>query len=563
VPHLAARGARVKSAKSWLPGLAVLVAVLLTLLPPRPSRGFDVAGFCRLPVLEGGRVKPLDTVARNSLLAISGRQSVPDAGRRLQADEWLLDVLFRPSVAGTQPIFLVDDPDVRGLAGLRPSPGRRFSFESLEPRLPEIARQAYAASLLDPSGRSRFQGAVLDLYRRLDLYCQLANAGQPAGGGLDRPACFRPLFPLAGQPPEAWQSIGEGRGAGTHPALALLDVAGAAYAAGDAAAFNRATEDLGRLSASLRPEFQAKASHEALFNRAEPFYLGMVIYATALLVLFASWAWRPGALQPAARSLLTAGLLVHTAGLASRILLQGRPPVTNLYSSAVFVGWVAVLLGTGLEWAQRRGFAMAVACTVGFASLLVAHHLARGGDTMEMMRAVLDSNLWLTAHVVTITIGYGGTFLAGALAIAHTLRRHLVRRPEAETGRALLDTTYGVLCFSLLFCLAGTVLGGIWADQSWGRFWGWDPKENGALLVVLWNALILHARLGKVIRERGLMAMAIGGNIVTSLAWFGVNMLGVGLHAYGFTEKGAMALGGFILSQVLLAGLCLLPRRCA
>jgi len=180
---------------------------------------------------------------------------------------------------------------------------------------------------------------------------------------------------------------------------------------------------------------------------------------------------------------------------------------------------------------------------------------------MEMMRAVLDSNFWLATHVVTITIGYSGTFLAGALAIGYTLRKHFAPNPDPESGKALLSMTYGVICFALFFSFVGTVLGGIWADQSWGRFWGWDPKENGALLIVLWNAIILHARLGGYARERGIMAMAIGGNIITSLSWFGVNMLGVGLHSYGFMDSAFYALSGFVASQVLLIILCLLPAR--
>jgi len=121
--------------------------------------------------------------------------------------------------------------------------------------------------------------------------------------------------------------------------------------------------------------------------------------------------------------------------------------------------------------------------------------------------------------------------------------------------------TYGIVAFSLFFSFVGTVLGGIWADQSWGRFWGWDPKENGALLIVLWNAIILHARWGGYARERGIMTMAIFGNVITSLSWFGVNMLGVGLHSYGFMDKAFWALSGFIASQLVLMGLCLAPRR--
>jgi len=93
---------------------------------------------------------------------------------------------------------------------------------------------------------------------------------------------------------------------------------------------------------------------------------------------------------------------------------------------------------------------------------------------------------------------------------------------------------YGVLCFATLLSFVGTVLGGIWADQSWGRFWGWDPKENGALLVVIWNALALHARWAGMVKQRGLAVLAVLGNIVATWSWFGTNQLGVGLHAYGF-----------------------------
>ncbi len=109
--------------------------------------------------------------------------------------------------------------------------------------------------------------------------------------------------------------------------------------------------------------------------------------------------------------------------------------------------------------------------------------------------------------------------------------------------------------------LSAPFLGGIWADQSWGRFWGWDPKENGALLIVLWNALILHARWGGMIKERGLMAMAVFGNIITSFSWFGVNMLGIGLHSYGFMDKAFPWLVGFDISQVVLLALALMPLR--
>jgi ABC-type transport system involved in cytochrome c biogenesis permease subunit len=178
-----------------------------------------------------------------------------------------------------------------------------------------------------------------------------------------------------------------------------------------------------------------------------------------------------------------------------------------------------------------------------------------------MMRAVLDSNFWLSTHVVCVTIGYGSTFLAAALAHVYILRGVFTRGLGKSAARQLTQMTYGVVCFALFFSFVGTILGGIWADQSWGRFWGWDPKENGALLIVLWNAAILHARWGGFVRQRGLMVMAVFGGILTSLSWFGVNMLGIGLHSYGWMQQAFWWLAAFIALEALVMALGLVPLR--
>src|SRR5439155_6590049 len=278
--------------------------------------------------------------------------------------------------------------------------------------------------------------------------------------------------------------------------------------------------------------------------------------------------------------------LVHTSGLVFRMVLEGRPPVTNLYSSAIFIGWGAMVLGFFLERIYRLGLGTAVGSLAGFITLIIAHNLALGGDTMEMLRAVLDTNFWLATHVVVVTLGYASTFFAGLLAICYILlglgtpvlsralqpasaqpasssNRQSSKAVSAATsldvGKALAKMVYAIICFATLFSFVGTILGGIWADQSWGRFWGWDPKENGALLIVIWNALILHARWGKLVQERGLMNLAIFGNIVTAFSWFGVNMLGIGLHSYGFMDAAFKWLMLFNASQVLLIALGLLP----
>ncbi|MCR6656823.1 MAG: cytochrome c biogenesis protein CcsA [Opitutus sp.] len=205
-----------------------------------------------------------------------------------------------------------------------------------------------------------------------------------------------------------------------------------------------------------------------------------------------------------------------------------------------------------LEAVYKNAIGTVAAGAVGFLTLLIAHHLSLGGDTMEMMRAVLDSNFWLATHVVTVTIGYSATFLAGFLAIIYIVRGFFTASLDRATADALSRMVYGIICFATLFSFVGTVLGGIWADQSWGRFWGWDPKENGALMIVVWNAIILHCRWGGLVKQRGLMNLAIFGNIITSWSWFGTNMLGVGLHSYGFTDAAFVALSSFVASQLAL-----------
>jgi ABC-type transport system involved in cytochrome c biogenesis permease subunit len=287
----------------------------------------------------------------------------------------------------------------------------------------------------------------------------------------------------------------------------------------------------------------------------------MVIYVVALLLGCAFWLNLSEPVRRAAFQLLVLAFVIHTLGLVFRMYLERRPPVTNLYSSAIFVGWGAVILGIILERIFRGGVGIVAAATVGFVTQIIAHHLSLAGDTMEMLRAVLDTNLWLSTHVVAMATGYASMFAAGLLAIIYVLRGFFTRTLLPETGKNIARMIYGIVCFATLFSFVGTILGGIWADQSWGRFWGWDPKENGALLIVLWNATVLHARWGRMIGEKGLVAMAIFGNVITSFSWFGVNMLGVGLHSYGFMDAAFNWLMLFVASQMLLIALTLVPSR--
>ena len=348
-----------------------------------------------------------------------------------------------------------------------------------------------------------------------------------------------------------------------HPVVLNYAKLAAAYQTNQPEGFNSLLKEQAAIFEALAPKMQfdlRSVDKEFDFNQKAPFSRAMTLYVFAFLCVLISWLAKPALFNRAAFWLLVLCLVLHTFGLLTRIWIQARPPVTNLYSSAVFIGWGAVVLGVILERVHKNGISTAAASMVGFVTLIIAHHLSMGGDTMEMMQAVLDTNIWLATHVVVITLGYTAMFLAGILGIVFILRGIIDPTFEKGSAKSISSMVYGITCFAVLFSFVGTMLGGIWADQSWGRFWGWDPKENGALLIVIWSAIVLHCRWAGLTKERGIMVLSIGGNIVTAWSWFGTNLLQEGLHSYGFSEAGFFWLMVFNATQVALILLAYLPQ---
>ncbi len=540
---------------------------------------------------------------------------------KLKPAEWLLEVFSKPELADTRAIFLIHHAELIGELklqdkGVDRSGLRYYTFADIKPSLGVMERESKKVGEVKQELRTPYQRSLMSLHNGLQTYLRLKNSLKPENtqdfaaelAQFEKllPAGFRAIraqqsgqeydkamfdtflgyaepyammgqmaYPFLvpptepGQKKSDWTNIGQAlmngiRAGEVPPAVHAHAALATAYAQGKPAEFNRALADYRAFLAGKLDIEVKKGRQEALFNQFSPFYRSMMIYVIALILAAASWLNWSENLNRAAYRLVSLALVVHTTGLLFRMFLEGRPPVTNLYSSAIFVGWGAVVLGLVLERIFRNGIGSVTASSVGFITLIIAHHLAQTsstGDTMEMMRAVLDTNFWLATHVTTITIGYASTFLAGFLAMIYVLRGVFTRTLDEVTAKTLPRMVYGIVCFATLLSFVGTILGGIWADQSWGRFWGWDPKENGALLIVIWNALILHARWGGLVRERGLMNLALFGNIVTAWSWFGTNMLGVGLHSYGFMDAAFKWLMIFNLSQLILIGLGCLPTR--
>ncbi len=239
-------------------------------------------------------------------------------------------------------------------------------------------------------------------------------------------------------------------------------------------------------------------------------------------------------------------ILMHLAFIIARIIILQRPPVGTLYESILFVSLIAAAYGWWLSNNSSPRVGLLLGSIIGGGLLAISKIYAGKGDSMVMLMAVLNTNFWLATHVICITIGYGCALIAASLAHINLLP---VAAKSTYNIKAILPFAAVV---ALLFTTIGTILGGIWADQSWGRFWGWDPKENGALLIVLWLIWILHGRIAGIIGTHGFSALLALTNIIVALSWFGVNLLNTGLHSYGFTDAAAYGLAVFCIVELLL-----------
>lgn len=587
--------------------IAPLLVLAFVISPLFQSTSLDY--YSQIPVQEGGRVKPIDSIARNYLIMIQGKQSVKTKDGKISPIEWLLQVQTNPEKTDSYEIFLIENPQVFSFLGDQYYKQKyRVSFNHLLKYQKYIMAQAEQAEQIEANKRNPLQEEFVTLKNRMIIYSKLKNTisfelsenfskdiqtfqnSIPSGlNDLENKRSSEELYQLnflfkqfkvtadnaifAMIPPEDEAKIGDWQELGNailaslnpntppHPLIPLIATARDEFKAENMSAFTAATKEIHDYYKKSHPKILRHTKLEQRFNQLELFFKSYLLYILCILGILFSWIFGNSQIRSNTHRIFTTITVIYTIAILLRMILQGRPPVTNLYSSAIFVGYIAILLAEFIERLEKNGIGILIGSIIGAFSLIIAHFLSLSGDTLEMMQAVLDSNFWLSTHVIIITMGYSAVFFAGLLAHIYILGGFLTKHINKERAKRLTKLCYGTIGTALLLSFIGTVLGGIWGDQSWGRFWGWDPKENGAMLIVLWTAIILHARLVGWVKERGIMVMAVFGNIVCSFSWFGVNLLGIGLHSYGFTEKGFIWLISFCASQIIVILIGLVPQK--
>ncbi len=533
----------------------VLAATGRAQAPQFTPRAIELFGA--LPIQDGGRIKPVSTFADFTLLRISGKKSLTRAdGTKVRSSEWLLEQMFFPEAAAQEPVFLVADDaaiDAMGLGHETKRKRDRYSFHELEPGLDKLMQLANEYSKVEEKERSTLQHQVVNLAEAVQIYDSTA-------GRLDiavvPPAVTEKSDAEWLTPEELFQRQSAPMMKPTPAQTKLLEqFQDLAKKREDAGAFEL---QLASLSAEILPVAEARGEYakiplERFYYRADFLTWAQASFILAFLAMAFAWML-PKAKLPYRSAALFAvlGTLLVVSAIVVRCIIRERPPVSTLYETVLFITGVSTLVALVAERITRQRLALSAAAVLGMVGVFIAngYETLDKRDTMPSLVAVLDTNFWLATHVTAITVGYSAGMLAALLGSFYLLAKCFgFRRDERAFYSSLGRMVYGVLAFGVIFSTVGTILGGIWANDSWGRFWGWDPKENGALLIVISQLVILHARMGGYLKEHGVCAAAALGGTIVAFSWFGVNLLGVGLHSYGFTSGIHRALWTYYVLQ--------------
>ena len=300
-----------------------------------------------------------------------------------------------------------------------------------------------------------------------------------------------------------------------------------------------------------------KIDVEVLYLDTKPFHAAALAYLLGffLLVVFKKKSpWRSlGA------ALSGAAIVFHTLGIAARVIVLSRPPVSNMYESMIFMNWALVIFAALFSFLSKNAAALTAGALLSTVVMMYADLLPID-SSLDVLVPVLRSNYWLSVHVMTVVSSYGAFGLAMALGHRHLWTAAFgkwTQKAEAESA----DLIYRVIQLGTILIGTGTFLGGVWANESWGRFWGWDPKETWAHITFLGYLAVVHLVYTKKISHFGLALFSVLGFLLVLMTWYGVNfILGRGLHSYGAGTGGMNWVVYYLIFEAIFVGI-ILKRR--
>lgn len=514
--------------------------------PPAP-RDFDWEPLRLMAIQDRGRVKPLETFASESLLYITGAR----VWNKMQPIEVVLGWLIAFDREWEDEAFIrIDHGPLKRALGLDPDK-KYFSPALLQKNeaLPKIVREA-AQKEQRKERLSDLEKKAMQVQNQRGLLEAIVT-GQaftilPNPRGIQEPwfslvALTEASVPY---PQEHLKKVSAG-------VRDMLD----AFIAKNAMAWRQAVEVTvpfieNELAKGAYPDM-GQLKRESQYNNLRPFHWAWILYTCAFVgLLFFLVTGNPIARWIGAVT-MASGFGLHIYGFILRCIISGRPPVTNMYESVIWVTWGCVLFSLVI-WAAYKNAAIPAAASVfSIVGLVLADNLPLVLDPgIHPLEPVLRSNFWLTIHVLTITLSYAAFALSLCLGNV-VLGNYLWRPTKTAVIQQYSLYMYRAMQIGVVLLAAGTILGGVWADYSWGRFWGWDPKEVWALIALLLYLAVLHGRFTGWLRGFGFAATTVVAFLGVLMAWYGVNfVLGVGLHSYGFGSGGMGYVAAYVAAQV-------------
>lgn len=530
--------------------------VLLTLIS---TLSFAVTELQILPIQDGGRQKPFDSFSREQLELVYGKSSFE--GR--PAYEVIFTWMLTPEAWASRDIFQVSNLDVKKRLNLKEDE-KRYKGEQL------FGNPAFSDLMVELRDKRETKEKLTPYFQALQrLENQYFIFSEIAAGRMLR------VLPIKGQ--ETWASVAElpeeFQGLFAEVTKAFILSIGARVDGSSLEQKKQAEQGLDQAVIKFKEAVQNQSGNqypdstslkiEVHFNEFHPFRWSAVFYGISLLLYILVWIVTKPIIQIAAHGFLSLGFLLHIYGFVIRVYLTGHPPVTNMYETVVWVAFGSVVFAAILAYFMKNKFLMLGGAMVATLCMIVADNApVILDDSIQPLEAVLRSNYWLTIHVLTITVSYAAFFLAmalGDIGLVYYLRGE---KKFAAEIKSIAESVYRAMQIGLAFLIPGIILGGIWADYSWGRFWGWDPKETWALIAALGYLAVLHGRLVGLVRDFGIIVSGVATFSLVIMAWYGVNfVLGAGLHSYGFGAGGVEYVSAFVLAHFILIIYVALVRR--
>ena len=516
--------------------IGLILGILILIVPLNQFQTSPVAPLQNLAVQLDGRKKPLDTVARETVAQIHGKTSYTNAnGEKLDYLDTYLSLWFNDRDWNLEDFILFSYRPLKEQLGLNPD-RKYFSFAELIQsdlgRIIMTAREKQA----DKIDLNRDEREALTIEDRLALTVatvgdlKLPLVPHPTDikgtwvGVEDAEQYYNPTLLSAVK--QDYQQLKQTYRAHLPNKFALGEIA------------SKLETDLANLSPNVYPNSDTLA-REVRFYGLHPYAKAWKLYSLAFVTMLAVTLFPSLEFYWSAMGIFSTGLFVHGYGFLERMQIAGRPPVTNMYESVIWVGFGIAAIALLFEFIYRAKYYLLAAAPLSVVCLLLADSLPTILDpTIEPLVPVLRDNFWLSVHVPTITLSYASFALA--FGLGHIVLAHYLFASDNKRIRNLSKWNYGVLQVGVLLLTTGIILGGIWAHFSWGRFWGWDPKETWALIALMCYVVPLHGRLVGWLKDFGMAVTSVVAFNAVLMAWYGVNfVLGTGLHSYGFGTGGS------------------------